>query len=1080
MTFRQPKDVDWYSLYNWVDVPFAEKENNAKVGNSKAKVVEKSMSSPTPLEEDKNCMNLQVSERIEDVPEEPQEEYRSEQKEVVEEESIEQNNRQQEIQGVFKIKPDPVLKLKKLLGITSKACPIIEFNKNPKYSDELTFACGNTVVHMNSESSIQRFTMPSSIQAPVISKLKMSQSFFLTMNDKNATIVWSNKHKNEPLMTFTPPLMKIGAMEIDKHEKLLVMGGKDQYKRDLLVVYNLEEILSGRVEIVARQLSDFDIEDIQWSGEQNSFISCGYENIRFWKIKSGTIAGKMAIFQQPLTGKKFIGVGYVNEYTHAIAATSCGTIFKIKVSNRTVEQVIKANESFDFFKIFNNSSNNPLWITIANDTFRLWDSNKKQQLLEHSMESQILHSSLNITNDKIAVLDSLGNIGILKLKQKTYESLIRSHNDSIIDFAFSEPTNTFVTGSKDGTIRVWSLTEYLQIAEFVVAQDELTGVACSPREALCVCSFVSGFIRVFDLDRSEHYECPGTSTQLSDYLRGVCYSHDGLTLAAIDGGGKIMLIDAKERRYEVFKTIQIESVNHNYLDMEFSPDNDLFGHIGSNANTVCLWETMNYTLKYQLDLTGDVISKIHFSPNGKDILILTATSKLKYFRLDSSNKACHQIMEVPGLHDLECTNFCISNNCGFIITSGKDYSIKVFDYGMRGDLFPAFQSFIGHQYFPSKILLSGDNTQLITVSKESNLIYVWDSFVNSPVVDIPNDIIKRETVSEVLVPSNEAPKPLSMPKLWNASNLPSKRWNLPPIIESPQEIQYEVPEAPMEEFSLSNKNLKLEYVIGYNGAGCENIIWESGKWIIYTSTNKLLIEVLENASPDSKKQLSVSFGADRVDSLSISLNKKFIGAYTKQSMYTGSTSVYILETESWKSISHITIPHPTIHSVSFSPNNNILMVLSGTDSDSVLHFYDYKAPELLFHSALPGASITAQWNTCSETGLEFVVMDSKKFDFWLLTPELSLQYQEGKQFDEKLDLTGLGFSVPVLGLMSTILMVAKSNGIVNLIDVRTNSPISSLKLASTSIKLLQWRTKRLIFATYNENVVYSIAINTQE
>jgi hypothetical protein len=156
------------------------------------------------------------------------------------------------------------------------------------------------------------------------------------------------------------------------------------------------------------------------------------------------------------------------------------------------------------------------------------------------------------------------------------------------------------------------------------------------------------------------------------------------------------------------------------------------------------------------------------------------------------------------------------------------------------------------------------------------------------------------------------------------------------------------------------------------------------------------------------------------------------------------------------------------------------MVLSGTDSDSILHFYDYKTPELLFHSALPGSAIIAQWNSYSETGLEFVVMNSKKFDFWLLTPELILQYQEGKQFDEKLDLKAIGFSVPILGLMSTILIVTKDNGIVNLIDVRTNSPIASLKLSDNSIKLLQWKSKRLVFVVCNDNILYSVAIDTQE
>ena len=84
-------------------------------------------------------------------------------------------------------------------------------------------------------------------------------------------------------------------------------------------------------------------------------------------------------------------------------------------------------------------------------------------------------------------------------------------------------------------------------------------------------------------------------------------------------------------------------------------------------------------------MPGEIVSKLRFSSNGKDLLLLTSSSKMKYFRIDCGKQRCYQTMEAPGLHDLECTNFCISDNYKYVITSGKDYTIKVFDYEMRGD-----------------------------------------------------------------------------------------------------------------------------------------------------------------------------------------------------------------------------------------------------------------------------------------------------------------------------------------------------------------------------------------------------------
>ena len=36
----------------------------------------------------------------------------------------------------------------------------------------------------------------------------------------------------------------------------------------------------------------------------------------------------------------------------------------------------------------------------------------------------------------------------------------------------------------------------------------------------------------------------------------------------------------------------------------------MLANISSNANTITVWETSNFSLRYHLDVTGDIISKI--------------------------------------------------------------------------------------------------------------------------------------------------------------------------------------------------------------------------------------------------------------------------------------------------------------------------------------------------------------------------------------------------------------------------------------------------------------------------------------
>ena len=47
-----------------------------------------------------------------------------------------------------------------------------------------------------------------------------------------------------------------------------------------------------------------------------------------------------------------------------------------------------------------------------------------------------------------------------------------------------------------------------------------------------------------------------------------------------------------------------------YYSLSFSPDGKYLANISSNANNVTIWETKNFSLKFHLDLTGDIIAKI--------------------------------------------------------------------------------------------------------------------------------------------------------------------------------------------------------------------------------------------------------------------------------------------------------------------------------------------------------------------------------------------------------------------------------------------------------------------------------------
>lgn len=80
-------------------------------------------------------------------------------------------------------------------------------------------------------------------------------------------------------------------------------------------------------------------------------------------------------------------------------------------------------------------------------------------------------------------------------------------------------------------------------------------------------------------------------------------------------------------------------------------------------------------------MTGDVIRKLDFAPNGRELLLLTTSSKLKVYRVDEG--MAHSI-DFHGLTEMNCVDFEISANNQVLVCVGQEGVVKVYDYLMRG------------------------------------------------------------------------------------------------------------------------------------------------------------------------------------------------------------------------------------------------------------------------------------------------------------------------------------------------------------------------------------------------------------
>jgi WD40 repeat protein len=153
----------------------------------------------------------------------------------------------------------------------------------------------------------------------------------------------------------------------------LVTVGTDQHSRIQIVVWNIRTIIGEKsviygfgprnkinstilssnsdLIVIARQTSEFDIKRIKFSPfDELNIVSCGRENIRFWRIRKNHLSGRPILLNEYSRGFMFFDVCFYSEQSRsaktkqelksdssfAYAATNKGLLLKINCQNDQV------------------------------------------------------------------------------------------------------------------------------------------------------------------------------------------------------------------------------------------------------------------------------------------------------------------------------------------------------------------------------------------------------------------------------------------------------------------------------------------------------------------------------------------------------------------------------------------------------------------------------------------------------------------------------------------------------------------------------------------------------------------------
>ena len=661
-------------------------------------------------------------------------------------------NKKENLKNLFKkeehhrtpLLPDPIMHLNYILGYSSQNCPIVKFNNisgdyetNPdKFPDSspkpekknIFFTSGPTLIKYDPENIKQLFYFGHSKPISNFILACKGEIIFSNQEGTNSIIrVWKTDSLR-CIKMLTTPFDKVKDMTESKDSKLLCTIGTEQNKESMILwdISSLDDIT-----VVIRQSSPTPINTMKFSPfDNNTLVSCGRENIKFWRIKRDKntkrpllLKGSAVVLNQYARNNNFLCLGFNNsmfgdEFSSdkgkVYVGTSLGCVFQVSCGDlKELEAVYKVHDS----AILSIAVNEAFCVTGSLDGYtRVWPVDFSEFLIEAKHDSGVC--SVDISYDALDILcgTNNGSIGILNMQSKQYRTILRTPPTVIKQLIAHPSGNYLLTIEGDNSVRVWDIEHKSEAFQFLSNKDPPNCIA-SPEGLIFSCGFVSGIIKVFDLDKTEIlYECKPFQSE----VKNMAYIQEDKFLIAMSSQGNMSIHDSSSNYIQV-KILRIDQPAIN-TDLSLSIDKNYFATIGPESNCALVWNSNTFGMKNRVPVNNFFIKKLCLINKNLLALILENCS-IKFYALSIYEGLF--LKELMNIHINSINTLMSSRNYKFLISSGEEGMIKIWDMKMVFKNIQSYQQFIGHSSGVRGVILLENKSLLVSCSENSG-IYFWN------------------------------------------------------------------------------------------------------------------------------------------------------------------------------------------------------------------------------------------------------------------------------------------------------------------------------------------------------------------
>jgi WD40 repeat protein/DNA-binding SARP family transcriptional activator len=349
-----------------------------------------------------------------------------------------------------------------------------------------------------------------------------------------------------------------------------------------------------------------------------------------------------------------------------------------------------------------------------------------------------------------------GDVALAGASRLNYpKQILTGHTGWVDDVAFSPDGRYILTGSRDGTVRLWDVQTGQQLRQMDVTPGAAVSVAFSPGGQLALTGDGGRNATAWDVQTGQRLR----NFDLDDVVLDVAFASDGKSIVVVTAAQKVYLLNAQtgdviheiigrdwmwsatlspDNRYLVTadfsgparlwdiqtgQEVRGFSGDTSGIDcVDFSPDGKYIA-VGTTGTIVWLWEVSTGRKVQAFSGHTSAVQDVAFSPDGRYVASASADRTARLWDTQSGKSIRTFSGHTEGLNSVE-----FSPDGKYLVTGSADGTARLWETNPQ--LEPP--EFSGHTAFVNGAAFSPDGRFLLTTSDDGTARW-WDTRTGQPV-----------------------------------------------------------------------------------------------------------------------------------------------------------------------------------------------------------------------------------------------------------------------------------------------------------------------------------------------------------